>query len=220
MGVYCDAVSKQKGNPLIRTLICEDARLLREGLAALLSQATDIEVVQQLHGSDQLVQMAMLEQADVAVVDIDMPGSLAALAMLRAVLPGCRIVALFAEAGPGVAAEPATAHADGLVLKTASAEFMLAAVRQVAAGHRVVDPEFARRAPPAAAESPLTPREADVLQEAAAGISTAEIARRLGLSCGTVRNYISRAIAKTGARNRLHAIRIADQRGWLQRSTN
>jgi two-component system response regulator DesR len=212
-------VINKKGNPLIRTLICEDARLLREGLAALLSQATDIEVIQQLHGSDQLLQKALCTQPDVAVIDIDMPGSLGALALLRAILPGCRAVALSDGAGPVIAGDPVPPHAEGLVLKTASAEFMLAAVRQVAGGERVVDPGIAPR-PPAPDGSPLTPREADVLHEAAAGISTAEIARRLGLSYGTVRNYISRAIAKTGARNRLHAIRIADQRGWLPPTSN
>jgi two-component system response regulator DesR len=201
-------VSEQKGNPLIRTLICEDARLLREGLVALLSQATDIDVVAQLHNADRLVPMVRLTQPDVVVIDIDMPGGAAVPAQLRSALPRCRTVAL------SVGAHPAAEAAQGLVLKTASAEFMLAAVRRVANGERVIDPGFARRLA-APAESPLTPREADVLQEAADGVSTAEIAQRLGLSSGTVRNYISRAIAKTGARNRLHAIRIADQKGWL-----
>ena len=193
--------------------------MLREGLVALLSQATDIEVVVQLHSSDQFVQLAIVTQPDVVVIDIDMPGSSDALAALRAVLPECRVLALSSGTDLGGCEDPVAVPAEGLVLKSTSVEFMLGTVRRVAAGDRVIDPGFAYRAP-AIPMSPLTPREADVLQEAAAGISTAEIARRLGLSHGTVRNYISRAIAKTGARNRVHAIRIADQKGWLPPSTN
>lgn len=205
-------MSEQKGNPLIRVLVLEDARLLREGIVALLSQPTDIEVVAELDSDDQFVRIVTTMRPDIALIDAEMPGGTTALEQLRSLLPGCRAVALLGRGDAG--AHPAAAHAHGVLLKNTSEEFMMTTIRRVADGERVVDPTIARNWPELAS-NPLTPREGDVLHEAAAGVSTAEIALRLGLSPGTVRNYISRAISKTGARDRHHAVRIADQKGWL-----
>jgi two-component system, NarL family, response regulator DesR len=205
---------------LIRTLICEDAGLLRAGLVSLLSQPTDIEVVVQLHNSQLIVPVAIATQPNVAVIDIDMPGSLAALGRLNDAVPDCRILTLSGpperderdDRGPGQGSE--TEQAQGSILKTASPDFIVRAVRRVARGERVIDPGLAGGMS-SATGSPLTRREADVLREAAKGLSAAEIAERLVLSPGTVRNYISRAIAKTGTRNRTDAIRHADEKGWI-----
>jgi two-component system, NarL family, response regulator DesR len=194
---------------LIRALICEDAQLLRAGLVALLSQPADIEVVEDLHSSHLLVPVAVATQPDVAVVDVDMPGGLAELRRLSEALPGCRILTMTGRGG-----DPASAPVAGSISKTASPDFIVEAVRRVAQGERVIDPDLTGRAT-SVADSPLTRREADVLREAAEGLSVSEIAERLEIAPGTVRNYISRAIAKTGTRNRSDAIRNATHSGWL-----
>jgi two-component system response regulator DesR len=199
---------------LIRTLICEDVRLLRAGLVALLSRATDIEVIAQLQSSDLIEPVARVLQPDAAVIDIDMPGSQMALARLRDALPNCHIMALFDRIGHGTELRSAARSAKGLIHKTAPPDLIVTALRRVAHGQRVLDPTLARESVRMGG-SPLTPREADVLQIAAEGVSTAEIAGRLGLSPGTVRNHISSAISKTGTRNRIDAIRIAHEEGWL-----
>jgi two-component system response regulator DesR len=205
---------------LIRTLICEDAGFLRAGLVSLLSQPTDIEVVVQLHNSQLIVPVAIATQPNVAVIDIDMPGSLAALGRLNDAVPDCRILTL---SGPperderderGLIQGPEAERALGSISKTSSPDFIVRAVRRVARGERVIDPGLAGGMP-GATGSPLTRREADVLREAAKGLSATEIAERLVLSPGTVRTYISRAIAKTGTRNRTDAIRHADEKGWI-----
>jgi two-component system response regulator DesR len=200
---------------LIRTLICEDARLLRAGLMALFSRPPDIEVVAQLQSSDLIEPVAVVLRPDVAVIDMDMSGSQAALGRLRDTLPECRIMALLDRSDIGEDLRATVRHVQGLLLKTAPPDLILGALRRVAGGERVVDPTL-DRSTARAVSNPLTPREAAVLRVAAEGISTAEIARRLGLSAGTVRNHISRAIAKTGTRTRRDAVRAADKEGWLR----
>jgi two-component system, NarL family, response regulator DesR len=199
---------------LIRTLICEDVRLLRAGLVALLSRPTDIEVIAQLQSSDLIEPVARVLQPDVAVIDIDMSGSQAALSRLRDALPNCHTLALSDRLATSTELRIAARFAQGIIRKTAPPDLILTALRRVASGQRVVDPTL-HGASPGMAGNPLTPREADVLRIAAEGVSTAEIARRLGLSPGTVRNHISSAISKTGTRNRIDAIRIAYEEGWL-----
>ena len=195
-------------------MICEDAWQLRAGLVALFSRAADITVVAQLQSTDKMTPVVIMSRPDVAVIDIDMPGAPEALTLLRDVLPTCRTLVLFNRDNRGHFLHPATGLAQGLMLKTASSDLILTAVRRVASGERVIDPILARRASCAAA-NPLTPREIIVLRVAAEGVSAPEIAKRLNLSPGTVRNYISQAITKTGTRNRLDAIRIARKQGWL-----
>jgi two-component system, NarL family, response regulator DesR len=207
-------VSEQRGKTLIRTLICEDVRLLRAGLVALLSRPTDIEVIAQLQSSDLIEPVARVMRPDVVVIDIDMSGSQAALARLREALPTCRIMALFDRIGHGVELRWAARVAQGILRKTAPPDLIITAVRRVAGGQRVIDPTLNHQSSRIAG-NPLTQRETDVLRIAAEGVSTAEIAERLGLSPGTVRNHISSAISKTGTRNRLDAIRIALEEGWL-----
>jgi two-component system response regulator DesR len=207
-------VSEQRGKTLIRTLICEDVRLLRAGLVALLSKTTDIEVIAQLQSTDLIEPVARELQPDVAVIDIDMPGSGTAAARLRDALPKCQIMALFDRIGYGAELRSAVHLAQGLIRKTAPQDLIVTALRRIACGQRVVDPTLNHESSRVLG-NPLTPREADVLRIAAAGHSTAEIARRLGLSPGTVRNHISSAISKTGTRNRIDAIRIANDEGWL-----
>jgi two-component system, NarL family, response regulator DesR len=199
---------------LIRTLICEDVRLLRAGLVALLSRPTDIEVIAQLQSSDLIEPVARVLQPHVAVIDIDMSGSQAALLRLRDALPDCHIVALSDRLGQSTELRGETPFARVFIRKSAPPDLILTALRRVAGGQRVVDPAL-NYASSRMAGNPLTPREADVLRIAAEGVSTAEIAGRLGLSPGTVRNHISSAISKTGTRNRVDAIRIANEEGWL-----
>jgi two-component system response regulator DesR len=203
---------------LIRTLICEDVRLLRAGLVALLSRPTDIEVIAQLQSTDLIEPVARVLQPDIAVIDIDMSGSQTALARLRDALPNCRIMVLFDRIGHSAELRSAARLAQGLIHKTAPPDLMINALRRVAGGHRVVDPTLNHETSRALG-NPLTPREADVLRIAAEGRSTAEIAGQLGLSPGTVRNHISSAISKTGTRNRVDAIRVANDEGWLLPST-
>jgi two-component system response regulator DesR len=145
-----------------------------------------------------------------------MPGldGLAAAAVLAAQVPDCRVVMLTTFGRAGYLRRAMEAGAAGFVVKDAPAEVLAAAIRRVRAGERVVDPALAV-ATLAAGESPLTARERDVLITARSGATVAEIAARLYLSEGTVRNYVSATITKTGARNRVEAVRIADERGWL-----
>jgi two-component system response regulator DesR len=152
----------------------------------------------------------------VALLDIEMPGldGLAAAAVLAAQVPDCRVVMLTTFGRSGYLRRAMEAGAVGFVVKDAPAEVLADAIRRVMKGERVVDPALAV-ATLAAGESPLTARERDVLIAARSGAAVAEIAAKLYLSEGTVRNYLSAAIAKTATRNRMEALRAADDRGWL-----
>jgi two-component system response regulator DesR len=200
----------------IRLLLADDQELIRTALAALLDLEDDFDVVASVGRGDQVVDAARAHRPDVALLDIEMPGldGLAAAALLATHLPACKVVILTTFGRPGYLRRAMDAGAVGFVVKDAPAEMLAAAIRRVAVGERVVDPQLAA-ATLAAGESPLTARERDVLIVARSGATVAEIAAKLYLSEGTVRNYLSTAIAKTAARNRLEALSIADQRGWL-----
>ncbi|MBE1494666.1 two-component system response regulator DesR [Amycolatopsis lexingtonensis] len=201
---------------MIRLLLADDQELVRQALCALLALEADFEVVASVGRGDQVVAAAREHRPDVALLDIEMPGldGLTAAAVLAAQVPDCRVVMLTTFGRAGYLRRAMEAGAAGFVVKDAPAEVLADAIRRVRAGERVVDPALAV-ATLAAGESPLTARERDVLITARTGATIAEIASRLYLSEGTVRNYVSAAITKTGARNRVEAVRIADERGWL-----
>ncbi|GHG07737.1 MULTISPECIES: response regulator transcription factor [Amycolatopsis] len=200
----------------IRLLLADDQELVRQALCALLALEDDFEVVASVGRGDEVVAAAREHRPDVALLDIEMPGldGLSAAAVLAAQVPDCRVVMLTTFGRAGYLRRAMDAGAAGFVVKDAPADVLADAIRRVRAGERVVDPALAV-ATLAAGESPLTARERDVLVTARTGATVAEIASRLYLSEGTVRNYVSAAIAKTGARNRVEAVRIADERGWL-----
>ena len=201
---------------MIRVLIAEDMHMIRGALAALLSLEPDLEVVAQVERGDTVVEKALQTKPDVAVLDIDMPGldGLSAAAALHEQLPSCRTLVLTGLGQPGNLLRALKVHARGFVMKDAPASHLANAIRSVMAGRRVLDPELVATALETGA-TPLTDRETDVLRAAESGLSTEEIADRVNLSPATVRNYLSNAMAKLGARNRLDAIRIAHDAGWL-----
>jgi two-component system, NarL family, response regulator DesR len=201
---------------MIRVLIAEDVHMIRGALVALLSLEDDMEVVAELDRGDRIVQTALAVRPDVAVVDIDLPGmdGLTAAGALYERLPECRALVLTGLSQPGNLLRALKLHVRGFILKDAPAETLADGIRRVAAGERVIDPDLVAAALETGS-SPLTPREADVLRAAETGISTDEIAVTMSLSRATVRNYLSNAIAKVNARNRIDAIRISRNAGWL-----
>ena len=201
---------------MIRVLIAEDMHMIRGALVALLALEEGIEVVAELERGDEIVEAALRTRPDVAVVDIEMPGcdGITAAALLHERLPSCRTLVLTGLSQPGHLLRALQSHVRGFVLKDAPADALATGIRRVAAGERVIDPELVAAAIETGS-TPLTARETDVLRTAQDGASTAQIATQLNLSTATVRNYLSNAITKVGARNRIDAIRIARQAGWL-----
>ncbi|MER7367461.1 DNA-binding response regulator [Nonomuraea wenchangensis] len=201
---------------MIRILLAEDMHMIRSALTALLRLEPDIEVAAEVTRGDEIVPTALRIRPDVAVVDIDLPvlDGITAAAELRERLPSCRILILTALGRPGQMRRALAAGIEAFLVKDAPGERLADAVRRTAAGLRVLDAELVSAAMEYG-ESPLTPREATVLREAARGASAEDIAARLHLSSGTVRNYLTAAITKTGARNKIDAIRVAEDAGWL-----
>ena len=201
---------------MIRLLLADDQALVRGALAALLTLETDLTVVAEVARGDLVVPTALEVRPDVAVLDIEMPGldGIAATAALRSALPACRVLVVTTFGRPGYLRRAMEAGASGFLVKDAPAEHLADAIRRVHSGLRVVDPALAAETL-ATGESPLTGRERDVLVAARGGGTVADIARLLVLSEGTVRNYLSSAMGKTGARTRAEAVLIAEQRGWL-----
>jgi two-component system response regulator DesR len=200
----------------IRVLLAEDQAMIREALAALLSFEDDIEVVAQVGRGDEVLKTATSTCPDVALLDIEMPGmdGLAAAAELHARLPRTKIVILTTFGRPGYLRRAMESGVSGFIVKDSPADKLAATIRQVRDGLRVIDPDLAAAAL-AEGASPLTPRERDVLAASTDGTTIQQIARTVCLSEGTVRNYLSACIGKTGARNRAEAHRIAEERGWL-----
>ena len=200
----------------IRLLLADDQALVRGALAALLSLESDLEVAAEVDRGDRVVPTALEVRPDVAVLDIEMPGldGIAATGALRQALPACRVLVVTTFGRPGYLRRAMEAGASGFLVKDAPAEQLADAIRRVHAGLRVVDPALAAETL-ATGESPLTGRERDVLVAARDGGTVSDIARLLVLSDGTVRNYLSSAMGKTGARTRAEAVLVAERRGWL-----
>jgi len=202
---------------MIRVLLAEDQAMIREALAALLSFEDDIEVVAQVGRGDEVTGAARETKPDVALLDIEMPGldGLTAAAALRQACPDIKVIILTTSGRPGYLRRAMESGASGFIVKDSPAAKLARTIRDVLAGQRVIDPDLAAAAL-AEGASPLTPRERDVLAAARNdGGTLGEIAAAVYLSEGTVRNYLSSCIQKTGARNRAEAVRIAHDRGWL-----
>lgn len=197
---------------MIRILVAEPVTLAREGLVALLSRADDIDLIAVLHHAEDVVPAARALRPDVAVIAATFPGSdgISVARALHAALPGCRCAILSAGHRLRDLRRATAAHVHGFLVHDCPADSIVTAVRELATGKKVVHLGVDSGTP-----CPLTARESDVLSQAAQGATTAEIATTLCLSSGTVRNYLSRAISKSGARNRVDAIRIAHESGWF-----
>ena len=201
---------------MIRVLLAEDQGLVRGALAALLQLEEDIEVVAEVARGDEVVAAALASRPDVALLDIEMPGSsgLEAAQALSQQLPSCRIAILTTFGRSGYLRQAMESGAVAFLLKDAPAADLAVAIRRVMAGERVVDPELALSAL-SEGSNPLTNRERDVLKASLSGASIAGIAAQLYVTEGTVRNHLSSAIQKMEAQNRIEAARLAEEKGWL-----
>ncbi|MEU2261269.1 response regulator transcription factor [Streptomyces sp. NPDC019645] len=205
----------KRGNA-VRVLIAEDMHMLRKALVSLLELESGIEVVAELGDGAQIVPRAQEIRPDVAILDIDLPGmdGLTAAAALKTAVPECRTLILTSLGRPENLRRALAAHVYGFLLKDSDPEQLMKAIHAVAEGKRVIDPELALAALDAQPH-PLTARELQVLRLTAEGEGARQIAKLLTLSNGTVRNYLSTMVTKLGARNRVDAIRIAREAGWL-----
>jgi two-component system response regulator DesR len=201
---------------VISVLLAEDQAMVRGALAALLRLEGDIQVVGEVARGDEIVAAARTLRPDVALLDIELPGldGLTASALLSKALPSCRVVVLTTFGRSGYLRRALASGAVGFLLKDAPATELAKVIRRVMNGERVVDPELALSAL-SEGDNPLTAREREVLAAAVNGASIAELAARLRLSEGTVRNHLSLAIQKLGVNNRIEAARLAERKGWL-----
>jgi two-component system, NarL family, response regulator DesR len=201
---------------VIRILLAEDQAMVRQALATLLDLEDDLEVVAQVGGGDQVLDAVRSSQPDVALLDIEMPGGdgLSAAALLQREVPAVKVLILTTFGRPGFLRRALESGAAGFLLKDAPAADLARAIRRVLAGERVVDPALALTALSDGA-NPLTPRELEVLEAARDRATVADIAAAVHLSPGTVRNHLSVVIQKLAARNRVDAVRIAQEKGWI-----
>lgn len=201
---------------MIRVLIAEDQGMVRGALATLIGLEPDIEVVAQVARGDEVLATAREVRPDIALLDIEMPGAtgLDAAEQLAVELPSCRVLILTTFGRPGYLRRAMEGGASGFVLKDAPASELSSAIRRALRGERVVDPGLAAAAL-SQGESPLTPREHEVLAASREYATVAELASALYLSPGTVRNHLSSVMQKLDARNRGEAVRVAEERGWL-----
>lgn len=200
----------------IRVLLADDENPIRSALAALLGLEDDIDVVAQAASGAEALAMARAQTPDVCVLDLQMPDrdGISVAGELRTLLPECAVVIVTGHGRPGHLKRALEAGVRGFLPKTVSAPVLSEVVRKVHAGGRHVDPELAAEAI-SAGDSPLTPREADVLELAAGGAPIEEIAQRAHLTPGTVRNHLSAAATKLSAPNRHAAVDAARRHGWI-----
>lgn len=201
---------------MIKVMLADDQAMVRGALSALLSLESDIEVVADVGDGSEVMEVASVACPDVILMDVDMPNvdGLTATKRLREALPQVKILIVTTFGRPGFLRRAVSAGAHGFIVKDAPAAELADAVRRVHSGLRVVDPKLAADSF-LFGESPLTVRESEVLQAAADGAVVAEIAKRVNLSEGTVRNHLSRAMAKTGADTCAAAVNLAIERGWI-----
>jgi two-component system, NarL family, response regulator DesR len=201
---------------VIRLLIAGDQVLFRRAVAELLDSRPDLEVVAEVGRAGEVVPAALAARPDVALVDVDLAGldGIAVAAELARVLPACRVLILTVFGRPGYVRRAVEGGVAGFLLKDATPEELVAAVRRAAAGELVFDPELMRGAIQDGT-GPLSDRERQALAMTWRGATVDEIAGRLHLSPGTIRNYLSSAIQKLDARSGVEAARIAEEHGWL-----
>lgn len=200
----------------LKILLAEDVAMVRGALVALIQMEQDLIVVADVERGSDIVPAALEHQPDVAIIDIDLPGldGLSAAAQLYEKLPSCRTLILTNLGRAGTLRRALAAHVSGYMLKDAPPEQLAMAIRSVAAGQRVIDPQLALSAWDGG-QNPLSARETEVLRMAADGAEPDEIAKSLHLSVGTVRNYLTNIVTKLNARNRVDAVRQAYEAGWL-----
>jgi two-component system response regulator DesR len=201
---------------MTRVLIAEDQGMMRGALATLLDLEDDLEVVAQVASGDRVVPTALELRPDVALLDIEMPviSGLEAAARLKEELPDCVVVIVTTFGRPGYLQRALAAGARGFIVKDGPVDELARSIRRACAGEMVIDPTLATAAV-VTGPNPLTPREQDVLNAAADGSTVSDISGRTHLSSSTVRNYLSDAIGKTRTRNRMEAVRVARENGWL-----
>ncbi|MFD3686320.1 response regulator [Nocardiopsis sp. NPDC058631] len=201
---------------MTRILVADDEHLIRDAIAGLLDLEDDFEVVGRAASGDEALATALRVRPDVALLDLQLPGpdGIEVARRLATELPDCRCVIVTSHGRPGYLKSALAAGVRGFLPKTVSSRTFAQVVRKVASGGRYVDPELAAEAI-SAGDSPLSPRETDILVLARDGAPVEEIARRVSLSRGTVRNHLAAAIAKLDAANRHEAARIAAEHGWI-----
>ncbi|WCN83974.1 response regulator transcription factor [Micromonospora sp. LH3U1] len=204
-------------SPQLKILLAEDVHMIRGALVALLQLQPDFEVVVELARGDKILSAALTHRPQVAIIDMNLPGldGLSAARQLHLQLPTCRTLILTGIEQPGMLERSIEAGVTGFILKGSSPTTLAAAVREVAAGRRVVDSQIALAALNERRFNPLSPREAQILTKTAHGHSAGEIASMLHLSIGTIRNNLTSITAKLGARTRVDAVRIARDAGWI-----
>jgi two-component system response regulator DesR len=200
----------------LKILLAEDVAMVRGALVALIELEPDMKVVTAIERGDDIVPQALAHVPDVAIIDIDLPGldGLTAAGQLHEVLPCCQTLILTNLSRTGNLRRALAAHVSGYLLKDAPPEELAKAIRNVVAGQRVIDPQLAVSTWESG-ENPLSSREHEVLRIAASGAQPTEIAASLHLSVGTVRNYLTTIVTKLNARNRVDAVRSAEEAGWL-----
>lgn len=201
---------------VVKVFLAEDVYMVRGALVALIEMEPDLTVVADVESGDQIVPAVLEHRPDVAVIDIDLPrmDGLCAVEAWQKELPSCRALILTGLNRPGTLQRALSTAVSGLLLKDAPPGELAAAIREIAAGGNIIDPNLAFTAW-GAGENPLSNREIQVLRMAADGGEPSEIAACLHLSVGTVRNYLTRIVTKLNARNRVDAIRIATEAGWV-----
>jgi two-component system response regulator DesR len=201
---------------MVRIVLAEDVALLRQAIREVLELRGDITVVAEVAAGDEVAAAVAEHRPDVAVLDIELPGrdGISAAAELARTAPDCKVLILTGLGRPSLLRRALDAGAAGFITKDLEPDTLADAIVRVAAGEQVVDPRLALAALKQS-PSPLRPRETDVLRAAATGAEIEEIAARLALSAGTVRNYLTACIAKLDARNRVDAIRIATELGLI-----
>jgi two-component system response regulator DesR len=200
----------------LRILLAEDVAMVRGALVALIELEPDLKVVADIEEGDHIVPAAREHRPDVAIIDIALPGldGISAAEQLHEALPACRTLILTNLGRSGTLRRALAAHVCGYLLKNAPPDQLAKAIRDCAAGRRVIDPQLAVSAW-GGDQNPLSTREHEVLRQAAEGAEPSEIAAILHLSIGTVRNYLTSIVSKLNARNRVEAIRNAYDAGWL-----
>jgi two-component system response regulator DesR len=201
---------------MLRILLAEDVAMVRGALVALIQLEPDLKVVAAIANGADIVSTALALRPDVAVIDIDLPGmdGLAAAAQLRTEVPCCRTLILTNLGRAGMISRALGARVSGFMLKDSPPEELATAIRNVAMGLRVIDPQLALSAWDSG-QNPLSTREQEVLRLTAGGANPVEIASSLHLSVGTVRNYLTTIVTKLHARNRVDAVKTAYESGWL-----